>query len=378
MKIIFAALIALSLYSCSSKPAAVSAPPPPSLPVANIISVTDTTYQEYPASIEGSVNVEIRPQVSGSLDKVFVDEGALVSAGQPLFKINDQPYRAQLNNAEASLHAAEGALINSQLEVEKLTPLVQNKVVSDYQLKSAKAAYDIAKANIEQAKANVSTAQINLGYTLIKAPVSGYIGRLLKKQGSLVAPADVDALTLLSDVHNVHVYFSLGEKDFINFKEQYPGETLNDKLKQVPSVALLLADDSEYAKQGKIDMIDGQFDKNTGAITLRASFPNVQGLLRSGNTGKIRLSLTHKDALIVPQSATIEMQDKVFVFTVADSDKVKKQPIDIIGKSGNNYLVKDGIKAGDEIVLSGIDHLQEGTVIHPEKPTDKVAAIVKQ
>ena len=187
MKSIYFALIALFLYSCSSKPQATVAPPPPSLPVATITSGTDTTYQEYPASVEGTVNVEVRPQVSGALDKVFVDEGAFVNAGQPIFKINEQPYRAALNNALASQHAAESAAANAQLEVEKLTPLVQNKVVSEYQLKTAKAAYDIAKANIEQAKANVSTAQINVGYTLIKAPVSGYIGRLLKKQGSLVS-----------------------------------------------------------------------------------------------------------------------------------------------------------------------------------------------
>ena len=373
MKTIYLALIALMLYSCSPKPQTAVAPPPPSLPVATIIAGTDTTYQEYPASVEGTVNVEIRPQVSGSLDKVFVDEGAFVNAGQPIFKINDQPYRATLNNAIASQHAAEGALANAQLEIDKLTPLVQNKVVSDYQLKTAKAAYDVAKANIEQAKANVATAQINLGYTLIKAPVSGYIGRLLKKQGSLVAPADAEALTLLSDVHNVHVYFALGEQDFVNFKEQYPGETLNDKLKRLPAVNLLLADNSQYAQSGKIDMIDGQFDKTTGAITLRASFPKAQGLLRSGNTGKIRLSLQHKDALIVPQSATVEMQDKVFVFALADSNKVKKQAITIIGKSGNNYLVKDGVKAGDQIVLSGLDRLQEGTVIQPKKVNDALA-----
>jgi len=373
--IAIALITLLLLNSCSSSPAAVTAPPPPSLPVAEIHASSITTYQEYPASIEGTVNVEIRPQVSGALDKVFVDEGALVSAGQPLFKINDQPYRAQLNNALASQHAAEGALANTQLEIDKLTPLVQNKVVSDYQLKSAKAAFQVAAANVEQAKANVATAQINLGYTLIKAPVSGYIGRLLKKQGSLVAPQDAEALTQLSDVHDVHVYFSLGEKDFVTFKEHYAGETLKDKLNHLPPVALLLADNSEYAIKGKIDMIDGQFDKNTGAITVRASFPNAQGLLRSGNTGKIRLSMVHSDALIVPQSATIEMQDKVFVFAVADSNKVKKLPITIIGKNGTDYLIKDGVKVGDQIVLSGVDHLQEGAKITPQKTTDKVAAI---
>ena len=379
MKRIILGLITITLlYSCSPKPQAGGAPPAPSLPVATIVSGTDTTYQEYPASIEGTVNVEIRPQVSGSLDKVFVDEGAYVSEGQPIFKINDLPYRAALNNALASMHAAEASVANAQLEIDKLTPLVQNKVVSDYQLKTARAAYDVAKANLEQTKANVSTAQINMGYTTIKAPVSGYIGRLIKKQGSLVAPTDVDALTLLSDVHNVHVYFSLGEKDFIDFKEQYPGETLKDKLKSLPPVTLLLADASSYAQQGKIDMIDGQFDKTTGAITVRANFPNAQGLLRSGNTGKVRLSLVHKDALLVPESATVDMQDKVFVFAVGDSSKVKKQAITIVGKSGDNYLVKDGIKVGDQIVLSGVDKLQEGMVIQPQKATDKaVAAVTK-
>jgi membrane fusion protein (multidrug efflux system) len=367
--------VTLSLYSCSSKPAAVVAPPPPSLPVASVVSGNQTTYQEYPASVEGTVNVEVRPQISGALDKVFVDEGAYVKAGQAIFKINDQAYRAALNNAIASLHAAQASEGNAQLEIDKLTPLVANKVVSEYQLKTAKAAFQVAKANIESAKANVSTAQINLGYTLIKAPVNGYIGRLLKKQGSLVSPQDVEALTQLSDVHDVHVYFSLAEKDFVSFKDQYNGATLADKLKNLPPVSLLLADGSLYAKTGKIDVIDGQFDKTTAAITIRATFSNPQGLLRSGNTGKVRLSLQHMDATIVPESATIEMQDKVFVFALADSNKVKKVPITIIGKTGSNYLVKDGVKAGDQIVLSGVDHLQEGTVIHPEKATEQVAVV---
>lgn len=372
-------LLAIFLYGCSNEsPQTAAAPPPPSLPVTSIISGTETTFQEYPASIEGTVNVEVRPQVSGALEKVFVDEGAFVNAGQPIFKINEQPYRAALNNALAAQHSAEASLINAQLEVERLTPLVQNKVISEFQLKSAKATAQVAKANIEQAKANVSTAAINLGYTLIKAPVSGYIGRLVKKQGSLVTPADLDALTQLSDVHDVHVYFALGEKDFVNFKDQYPGQTLKDKLQQLPAVKLILADNTEYAKPGKVDVIDGQFDKTTGAITVRAKFPNPQGLLRSGNTGKIRLSLQHNDALIVPQSATIEVQDKVFVFALADSNKVKKQAISIIGKKGSDYLVKEGVKVGDQIVLSGIDRLQEGMVIHPEKPADKVAAVVKK
>ena len=365
--------LAILLYGCAQKQEAPTTPPPPTLPVVEITSGQATTYQEYPASIEGKVNVEIRPQVDGYLDKVFVDEGAYVKAGQPLFKINDNPYREQLNNAKANLSAAQASIINTQLEIDKLTPLVANKVISDFQLKAAKAANSVAIANAEQAKAVVGSAQINVGYTNIKAPVSGFIGRLPKKNGSLVSRADVEPLTQLSDVQEVHVYFSLGEADFIKFKAQYDGATLNDKLKKLEPISLLLADQTVYPKQGKVDMIDGQFDKNTGAITLRATFANAQGLLRSGNTGKVRLSLQHEAAVLVPQSATLELQDKVFVYAVAEGNKVKKLPITIIGKSGNNYLIKDGLKAGDKIVFAGLDILQEGTVITPEKAKPVIA-----
>ncbi|WP_223683210.1 efflux RND transporter periplasmic adaptor subunit [Flavobacterium hibisci] len=376
--IITSFILALVLSSCADKSQAPAAAPAPVLPVMAITSENTTTDNEYPASIQGTVDVEIRPQVSGNLDRVLVDEGAYVSKGQTLFKINERPFREQLNNALASLHAAEAALINSQLEVDKLTPLVQNKVVSDYQLKTAKASQKIAAANIEQAKAMVASAKINLGYTNVTAPVSGYIGRLPKKQGSLVSASDIEPLTTLSDVHEVFAYFSLGETDFINFKSQYAGNSIGDKIKKLPPVSLILADNNAYPQTGKIDMVDGQFDKTTGAITLRATFPNVNGTLRSGNTGRIRLGLQHDDAILVPQSATIEMQDKVFVFTVNKDNKVTKMPITVVGKSGTNYLIKDGVQAGDQIVLSGIDKLQEGQVIQPEKGAAKVAQITNK
>jgi membrane fusion protein (multidrug efflux system) len=362
------------LAGCAEQQAPQQALAPPALPVEAVHTGTETTYQDYPASIEGVVNVEIRPQVAGVLERILVDEGAAVRKGQPLFKINDAPFRELLNNALAAQQAAAGSVVSAQVEVDRFAPLVQNKVVSEVQLQTAQAALTVAKANLQRAKAAVSSARINMGYTTISAPVSGYLGRLQTKQGSLVGPTDAQALTQLSDVHEVHTYFSLGEDDFITFRKQYAGQTLQDKLTHLPPVALVLADQSTYPTRGKVDMVDGQFDKTTGAVTLRATFPNANGLLRSGNTGTIRLALAHPDVLLVPTAATVELQDRVFVYAVGDSNRVSRQAITIQGKSGANYLVTEGVKDGDRIVLQGIDHLQEGQIIQPTQAPKASAA----
>jgi membrane fusion protein (multidrug efflux system) len=373
--IITLSFAALFLVSCADKNAGAPASAPATLPVMDVAYASASTDTEYPVAIQGKTDVEIRPQVSGTLDKIFVDEGAYVTAGQPLFKINDNPYRQQYNNASASLNAAEAAVINAQLEIEKLTPLVANKVVSDYQLKTAKANLAIAKATVAQSRAVVGTAQINLGYTLIKAPVSGYIGRLPKKQGSLISQADPEPLTTLSDIKDVYAYFSLSENDFINFKAQYKGNTLNDKLKGLAPVSLVLSDDTVYPQTGKIDMIDGQFNKTTGAITLRAKFPNANGLLRSGNTGKVKISINHQNAIVIPQDATIEIQDKVYVFRVDKKNAVTRQPVVVSGKSGTDYLISEGIATGDRIVLKGFENLPDGATIIPEGTKKSVAKL---
>ncbi|SEK22944.1 efflux RND transporter periplasmic adaptor subunit [Parapedobacter koreensis] len=365
-----ASLLPLILaLGCSSDPEAGTAPEQQTIPVVEIQTGRQITFQEYPASITGLSTVEIRPQVSGILEHVYVDEGAKVEKGQLLFKIDAKPYIEQLNQAKASLQAAEANAEHTQLEVEKMSRLTENKLLADFQLKTAVAAHKVALANLEQAKADLATAQINLDYTTIKAPVSGYIGRLFKKHGSLVGPTDAEALTQLSDVHELHVYFALAERDFVAFRNRFEGNSLEDKLSHVPPVSLVLSDNSEYPDMGKIDMVDGQFDRNTGAITLRATFPNEHGLLRAGNTGKIRISMHHDSALLVPQSATVELQDKIFVYAVDDSNKVVKQPIAVIGKSGPNYLINDGLAAGDRIVSKGMDYLQEGQTIVPQEVT---------
>lgn len=359
-------LSAILLYSCSTGTSKPGELPSPSLPVMTIESADETLYREYPASIEALANIEIRPQVNGTLERIYIDEGAKVSKGQLLFKINDQPYQEQLNQANANLQAAKAALENAELEVEKKTRLVNNKVLTDFQLQTAVSSRNAAKASVQQALSAVESAKINLGYTLIKASVDGYIGRLQKKQGSLVAPTDQEALTELSNVKELHVYFSLGENDFIDFKNNVQGASIEQKLNNLPPITLILSDQSIYEHEGRIDMVDGQFDKNTGSITLRATFRNPEGILRSGNTGKIRIEKKYSQTLLIPQMATVEMQDKIFVYTVDKEHKVSQQPIEIIGKSGANYLVKSGIQQGDKIVYKGIDLLQDGQLITPQ------------
>ncbi|WP_457269476.1 efflux RND transporter periplasmic adaptor subunit [Pedobacter sp. UYEF25] len=373
-----ALVLLIFITSCSSTPAQTETKPAISLPVAKLIERPQQTYVDYPAAIQGVADLEIRPQVAGIIDDVLVNEGQLVKKGQILFQISNLPFKAQLNSANAALAATKAAVLNAQLEVERLTPLVQAKVIAVFQLQTAKTTFQIALANVEQAKAAVNSAQINLNYTQIKAPISGFISRLNKKRGSLVSPVDIDPLTQLSDVHQVRVYFSLAETDFINFNKKYKGSSVADRIMQLPAVSLVLADDSIYPTKGKIDMIDGQFDKTTGAITLRATFLNSKGLLRAGNTGRIRLGLAHDHAILVPQSATVEMQDKIFVFSVGKDNKVTKTSISTDGKSGTNYLIKDGLKSGDLIVLSGLDKLQDGQLIQPEQESTKTALLISQ
>jgi membrane fusion protein (multidrug efflux system) len=365
--LIYSVVVMALLSGCGASVASSEMKQPvTALPVLNISTIPATTYREYTATLEGKVNVEIRPQVEGVLDKIYVDEGAFVKAGQPLFKINDRPYQEQLSNANATLQAAQANMEKAQLEVDRLTPLVQHNVVGDVQLKTAQSVYQSAKASVAQAQAMVGSARINLGFTQINAPVSGYIGRIPYKAGSLVGRAETQPLTLLSDVNEVYAYFAMSETDFLHFKNETAGNTIADKVKQMPPVDLLLSDNSVYAQKGKIETMQGQFDKNIGTISFRATFPNAAGLLRSGNTGKIRIPEEFAAALVVPQSATFELQDKVFVFVVADSNKVASKPITIAGKSGTYYFVEKGIKAGDRIVYTGLDRLQDGAVIVPQ------------
>ncbi|WPU99170.1 efflux RND transporter periplasmic adaptor subunit [Mucilaginibacter sp. cycad4] len=370
---IIAASLAALLVGCSTTPQATSLAPA-SLPVITVSQGNAETQNEYPATIEGESEVEIRPQVGGILEKVFVDEGTFVQKGQPLFQIDDQVYRQQVNNATAELGAAQAAAENAQIEVNKVQPLVENKVVVDLQLKTASANLNAARSKVAQAKAILADAKIKLGYTLIKAPVSGYIGRLNKKVGSLLAVTDADELTDLSNIKDVRVYFSLSEAEFSDLKSRLPGNTIAEKLKSAASVKLRLSDGQDYAVNGKLDMVNGKFDKNSGAISVRATFANTDGLLRSGNTGRIILTFKEGNVIAIPQSATTMIQDRRFVYVVGDSSKVRKQVVTISGSSANNFYIKEGLKSGDRIVLEGVEGLQDGAKIQPVSSKDNTVA----
>ncbi|MBD3903063.1 efflux RND transporter periplasmic adaptor subunit [Chryseobacterium sp. Ch-15] len=340
-----------------------AAPPAPELPVYTVTTSPATIYQEFPTALEGKNNVEIRSQVDGYLDKIYVEEGAYVRAGQALFKIDSRAYGEQMNMANANLQVANANIQKAKVEVDRLEPLVSAKVVSEVQLRTAKANYAAAVAAASQARASVGGAKINVGFTTITAPVSGYIGRIPYKKGSLISRTDPSPLTLLSDISEIYAYFSLSELDFIGFQKKYEGATLNEKLKNMPMVDLVIADNSTYPEKGKMSIVDGQFDKTTGAISVRAVFPNANGALRTGNTGRIRMPQLMSNALIIPQESTFEIQDKTYVYVVGKDQKVTSKPITISGKTENYYFISEGVKAGEKIVFVGLGNLKDGVSI---------------
>lgn len=335
-------------------------------PIITLQEKSITLFTDYPARIEGKINVDIRPQVEGYIEKIFVEEGAFVNAGQALFKIDDRSYVEQFNTAKANLSAAQATLKNAKLEVDKYTLLSNNNVTSDFQLQSAIAQYETAQANVSQQNAVLETAKINLGFTLVKSPVSGFIGRIPKRIGNLVSKTDTQPLTTLSDISEVYAYFSMTEKDFLLFNTQYSGANLADKISKVSKVSLTLADGNTYPYLGKIQMINGEFDQNTGAISIRAIFKNPDNLLRTGNTGRIIIPRVEEKALLVPILSTLDIQDKIFVLRLRKDNKVERVAITICDKQGDYYIVKSGLRQGDRIISQKLEAVKEGEQIQPK------------
>lgn len=352
LKIAVITLLATVICSCSSPKEQENTGQARSLPVMELKRDSITLYTEYPARVEGKVNVDIRTRIDGHIQHIYVEEGAYVKAGQALFKIDDRSYTEALNSANAQLAQAE-------LEVNKYRMLSQNNVTSEFQLKTAEATYKAAKSTAE-------TARINLGFTTVKAPVSGFIGLIPKRVGNLVSPNDAQPLTTLSDINEVYTYFSMSEKDFLLFNSQYQGENIKEKIAKMENVSLMLADKSIYPSKGKIDMVNGSFDTSTGAISMRAVFNNPNRLLRTGNTGRIIVPRKASDILLVPVLSTMDLQDKILVWRLADDNKAERVAITISGKQGDYYIVKEGLRAGDRIITTELATVTDGELIQPE------------
>ncbi len=352
-------LCSFMIFSCTEQAQEQAEQAPLSVDFLPINTANVDVAKKYPGAIEGAVNVDLKAQVSGYLEQIFVKEGDYVQKGQALFKIKAEVFNEQVNNSLATLKAALAAQANAKLEIEKIRPLVEGKVVSEIQLQTAEANYEAASAQVNQAKALLSSSKINAAFSLIKAPISGYIGRIPNRIGNLVTPTDLVPLTTLSDINQVFVYFSLTEADYIAFMKE------KGLQKNANTVSLVMADGSEYKHKGKLEFASGNIDRTTGSIALKAIFPNPDKLLRSGGSAGVVLQKAYNTALLVPMASVKDIQDKYFVFSLADSNKVAMKPFEIEGKSGSNYIVKSGISVGEKIATTSIDLLNEGMTVIP-------------
>jgi len=350
-------LIIISLSSCGKSGDAQMAPPKPEVDFLQTSTASGDIEKKYPGTVEGTVNVDIKAQVSGYLEAIYVKEGDYVNKGQSLFKIKGDVYAEQVNNSRAAYKSALANQANAKLEVEKIKPLVEGKVFSDMQLKTAQANYEAATAQVAQAKAALGSSQLNADFSLIKAPVSGYISRIPNRIGNLVTPNDAVPLTTLSEINNVFVYFSLTEADYLAFSK----DSKSDK-----SVSLIMADDSEYDQKGKLEVASGNIDRATGTIALKAIFPNPKKELRSGGSARIVLNKNLSSVITIPMASVKDIQDKFFVFVLREGNKVAMVPIEIAGNAGTNYFVKSGLKSGDKVALNSIDVLYDSMEVVPK------------
>lgn len=393
VNVIMVGALAMALSSCGKKDnAAQQAQGPTPYPVVDVPTKVVTSYDEYPTSIEGIVNNEVRAKIQGYITEVYVDEGQYVQAGQPLFKLETNVLtqnadalrsgvgaaQASVKAAQANVSAAQAAVNAAQVEVNKLTPLVQKNIISNVQLETAKAnlaqaqaghnqavaALAQAKSGVTQAQANYKGAQANVDYSVVRAPVSGVVGSINSRQGTLVGPTDQTAITVVSNTAKVYAYFSMNEKEYLNFISKSEGATLKDKLNKIPPVELVLANGDIYPEKGKIQTVTGQINPTTGTIDFRVTFNNAAKLLANGNSGRIRVPKTYVDALVVPAAATFEQQGMTYVYKVKN-DSAIATPITVVDNTGNIVVVKEGVKKGDKVVAQGVGKLRDKTPIKP-------------
>ena len=320
-----------------------------------------TLASTYSATIRGRQDIEIYPQVGGTLTQVCVSEGERVKRGQSLFVIDQVPYEAALQTALANVEAAKASLATAQLTYDSKQELYRQNVVSAFDLSTAKNSLLAAQAQLAQMKAQEVNARNNLSYTLVKSPVDGVVGTLPYRVGALVSASLPEPLTTVSDNSDMYVYFSMTENQLLGLIRRYGSK--EEALKQMPEIGLQLNDRSDYPQAGRIETISGVIDRTTGTVSLRAVFPNREGLLHSGGAGNVIVPTEKTGALVIPQAATFEVQDKVFVYKVVDG-KAQSAPVQVTRvNGGQEYIVESGLQTGDVIVAEGVGLLREGTEI---------------
>ena len=348
----------MAAVSCGQAPTAMG---PAEYAVMTIATTDREIPINYSATIRGRQDIAIYPQVSGTIFELCVNEGQTVSKGQPLFIIDQVPYKAALQTAEANVAAAKAGVATAQLTYDSKKELYAKNVVSQYDLLTAENTLLTAKAQLAQAEAQRVNAANNLSYTVVKAPANGVVGTLPYRVGALVSASISKPLTTVSDNSDVYVYFSMTENQLLNLTRQYG--SIANTLKNIPDVRLVLNDGSVYDRTGRIESISGVIDTSTGSVQLRAVFPNADGLLHSGGAGSVIVPNIHKDCVVVPQVATFELQNKVYVYKVEDG-KATSSMIDVEKiNNGREYIVKSGLTPGDVIVAEGVGLLREGTPI---------------
>lgn len=323
----------------------------------------------YSAVIEGKQDVEIRPQVSGTITQVCVEEGAHVHKGQVLFIIDQVPYQAALQKAQAAVANAEAGEATAKQTWEGKQQLFEDKVISDFELRTSQNDYKSAKAALQQAQAELTEAENNLSYTEVKSPVDGYVGMTSYRIGALVSSSMTNPLIRVSDNSEMYVYFSLTEKQILSMTAQYG--SLEKALSAFPEVSLELNDGSVYEKKGKVDVISGIIDKTTGTVSMRAVFNNSDMRLMSGGQANVIVPYYRSQCIVIPQEATYEIQNRIFVYKVVNG-KAVSTPIKVFGiNDGKEYIVEEGLQAGDVIVAEGAGLLKDGTIVSSSSASTK-------
>ena len=350
---LFVALAALALASCGKKSSGGLADLQDNEFPVKTVGVSSADLQTtYPATIKGIQDVDVHPKISGFITNVYVHEGQTVSAGQPMFTIDSETYRAQVSQCRAALNTARAQANTARLTYLNNKKLFDQHIIGQYELETAQNSYATAKAQVAQAQASLAAAEETLSWCVVRAPASGVVGSLPFKKGALVSASNT--LTTVSDVSTVEVFFSMSEPDILGMSKT--AGSVAGVLKEMPTVKLQLADGTIYNQPGRVVKMSGVIDASTGAYSLIAHFANPQRLLPH----------VSNNAIIIPQEATVQVQDKIFVYVVGSDNKVKYTAIKVNPQDdGINYIVTDGLHAGDRYVCKGITKLTDGEQIKP-------------